>query len=130
VAFATGWNSRERPLGCGKTISAQQNFDGLHVWDRLGLSGYLVCLVHLVGLIQPNKPDQPDRPEEPYLKIPCLHYILKAIDVEPVTSRIEDADGILPFQQFLEQLGDACLAVARLRQEFGDDVGDELGCNG
>ena len=20
--------------GCGKTISAQQNFDGLHVWDK------------------------------------------------------------------------------------------------
>jgi hypothetical protein len=65
VAFATGWNSRERLLaGCGKTISAQQNFDGLHVWDKPGLSGYLVCLVHLVSLIQPNKPDRPNRPNE------------------------------------------------------------------
>ena len=25
--------------GCGKTISAQQHFDGLHVWDKPGLSG-------------------------------------------------------------------------------------------
>ena len=34
--------------GCGKTILAQQNFDGLHVWDKSGLSGYLVCLVSLI----------------------------------------------------------------------------------
>ncbi len=31
--------------GCGKTISAGQNFDGSHVWDKPGLSGYLVHLV-------------------------------------------------------------------------------------
>jgi hypothetical protein len=62
--------------GCGKTISAQQNFDSLHVWNKPGLSGYLVCLghlvalvslvslvhlVHLVCLVQPNKPNKPDR---------------------------------------------------------------------
>jgi len=50
--------------GCGKTISAQRNFDGLHVWDKPDLSGYLVCLVHLVSLVQPNKPDRPNRPNE------------------------------------------------------------------
>jgi hypothetical protein len=50
--------------GCGKTISAQRNFDGRHVWGKPGLSGYLVCLVHLVSLMQPNKPDRPDRPDE------------------------------------------------------------------
>jgi len=48
--------------GCGKTISAQRNFDGLHVWDKPGLSGYLFYLVHLVSLVQPNKPDRPNRP--------------------------------------------------------------------
>ncbi len=25
--------------GCGKTISLEQNFDGLHVWGKPGLSG-------------------------------------------------------------------------------------------
>jgi hypothetical protein len=47
-----------------KTIWAQQSFDGLHVWDKTGLSGYLVCLIHLVSLMQPNKPDRPNRPHE------------------------------------------------------------------
>jgi hypothetical protein len=50
---------------CGTTISSQQRLDGLHVWDKPGLSGYLVCLVHLVSLMQPNKPDRPNRPNEP-----------------------------------------------------------------
>lgn len=27
---------------------------------NLGLSNYLVCLVHLVSLMQPNKPDKPN----------------------------------------------------------------------
>jgi hypothetical protein len=50
--------------GCEKTMSARENFDGSHVWDKSGLPGYLVCLVHLVSLIQPNKPDRPNRPNE------------------------------------------------------------------
>jgi hypothetical protein len=50
--------------GCGKTMLARWSFDGLHVWDKPGLSGYLVCLVHLVSLMQPNKPDRPNRPNE------------------------------------------------------------------
>jgi hypothetical protein len=41
--------------GCRKTISAQKNFDGLHVPDKPSLSGYLA---HLVSLMQPNKPDR------------------------------------------------------------------------
>jgi hypothetical protein len=57
-----GHTSQEVVLaGCGKTILAQQNFDGLHVWDKPGLSGYLVCLV---SLMQPNTPDRPNRPNE------------------------------------------------------------------
>ena len=36
----------------------------MHVWDKPGLSGYLVCLVHLVSFMQPNKPDRPNRPNE------------------------------------------------------------------
>ncbi len=40
------------------------NSDGPHVWDKPGLSGYLVCLVHLVSLLQPNKLDRPNRPNE------------------------------------------------------------------
>jgi len=43
---------------------AREDFDGPRVWDKLGLSGYLVCLVHLVSLMQPNKPDRPNRPNE------------------------------------------------------------------
>jgi hypothetical protein len=43
---------------------ARENFDSPHVWDKPGLSGYLVCLVHLVSPIQPNKPDRPNRPHE------------------------------------------------------------------
>jgi len=34
--------------GCGKTISAQQNFDGLHAWAS---PVYLVYLVYLVDLV-------------------------------------------------------------------------------
>lgn len=30
----------------------------MHVWDKPGLSGYLVYLVLLVSLMQPNKPDR------------------------------------------------------------------------
>jgi hypothetical protein len=41
-----------------------ENFDGPHVWDKSGLSGYPVCLVHLVSLMQPNKPDRLNRPNE------------------------------------------------------------------
>ena len=32
----------------------------MHVWNKPGLSGYLVCLIHLVSLMQPNKPDRPN----------------------------------------------------------------------
>ena len=35
-----------------------------YVWDKPGLSGDLVCLVHLVSLVQPNKSDRPNRPNE------------------------------------------------------------------
>jgi hypothetical protein len=45
-------------------VLARENLDGSHVWDKLGLSGYLACLVHLVSLIQPNKPFRPNRPNE------------------------------------------------------------------
>ena len=38
--------------------------DRPHVWDKSGLSGYLVCLVHLVSLMPPHKPDRPNRPHE------------------------------------------------------------------
>jgi hypothetical protein len=45
-------------------MGVRQNFTGPHIWDKPGLSGYLVCLVHLVSLPQPNKPDRPNRPNE------------------------------------------------------------------
>jgi len=32
-------------------MMARENVDGPHVWDKPGLSGYLVCLVHLVSLM-------------------------------------------------------------------------------
>ena len=50
-----------QPRRLRKNISTQQNFDGPHVWDKPGLSGYLV---YLVSLMQPNKPDRPNRPNE------------------------------------------------------------------
>ena len=78
------------------------------------------------GLDKPKKPEAPDRAPSP-LKISCLDHILEAIDIEPVTYRIEYADGILPFQQFLEQLGDTGLAVVRLGQHLHNDVGDVVG---
>jgi hypothetical protein len=40
---------------------AREPFDGPHVWDKPGLSGYLV---HLVSLMQPNKPDRRNRPND------------------------------------------------------------------
>ena len=59
------------------------------------------------------------------LEVSCLDHILNAINVEPVTCRIEYPNGILPFQQFLEQLGNAGFAVGWLGQHFYNDVGDE-----
>ena len=52
--------------GCGKTFSAQSNFDGLHVRGKPGLS----CLFGLSRLFcldqsnQMNQRDQTDRPTE------------------------------------------------------------------
>jgi hypothetical protein len=43
---------------------ARKNFDGPHIWDKPGLSGYLVCLVCLVYSVEPDRPDRPDRPNE------------------------------------------------------------------
>ena len=57
-------------------MSAQQNFDDLHVWDKPGLSGYLVCLIHLVSLMQPNKPDRPNRPNEQDRLADCFSTLL------------------------------------------------------
>jgi len=48
------------------------------------------------------------------LKISCLEHILDAVDVESMPNCIEYTEGILPFQQFLEQLGDTSLAVGLL----------------
>jgi hypothetical protein len=57
-------NLRKTLAVYGKTISAQQSLDSLHVLDKPGLSGYLVYLVNLVSLMQPNKPDRLNRPNE------------------------------------------------------------------
>jgi len=54
-----------------KTISAQQNFDGLHAWAspvslvHLVYLVDLVCFVYLVHLVQPNKRDRPNKPDRP-----------------------------------------------------------------
>ena len=48
-------NSVSYLAGCGTTISAGENFEGPNVWDKSGLSGYLVylvCFVYLVDLVQ------------------------------------------------------------------------------
>jgi hypothetical protein len=57
-------------------MSARENFDGPYVWDKPGLSGYLVCLVHLVSLLQPNKPDRPNRPNEQDRLADCFSILL------------------------------------------------------
>jgi len=44
-AIPPKWNGQaagrivEHLAGCGKTISAEQSIDSLHVWDKSGLSG-------------------------------------------------------------------------------------------
>ncbi len=48
------------------------------------------------------------------LKVSRLDHILDTINVEPVACCVEDADGMLSFQQLLEQLRDASLAVGWL----------------
>ena len=69
-----------------KTIVARWKSDGPRVWNKPGLSGYLVCLVHLVSLVdlvylvclvQPNNRDRPDRPNRPHEQdrladFPCI----------------------------------------------------------
>jgi hypothetical protein len=46
MAFSLLLSSFERQSDCGKTISVQQDFDSLHVWDKPSLSGSsgLFCL--------------------------------------------------------------------------------------
>ena len=61
------------------------------------------------------------------LEVSRLDHILDAINVEPVAGGIEHSDGILPFQQFLEQLGNAGFAVGWLSQHFYNGVGNECG---
>ena len=61
------------------------------------------------------------------LEISCLDHIIEAVDVEPVTCCIEYPDGILPFQQFLEQLGNTGLAVGWLGEYLRNDASDECG---
>ncbi len=57
-------------------MSARWKPNVLYVWDKPGLSGYLVCLVHLVSLIQPNKPDRPKRPNEQDRLADCFSSLL------------------------------------------------------
>ncbi len=63
---------------CGKTILARENFDSPHVWDKPGLSGYLV---YLVSLIQPNTPDRPNRPHEQDRLADCFSILLEQQEV-------------------------------------------------
>lgn len=48
------------------------------------------------------------------LKLSCLDHIFETIDIEPVADRVEDADGLLSLEQFLNQLGDRGFAIAGL----------------
>ena len=53
--------------------------------------------VYLVCLIEPNQLDRPDRPDPPdRLKTPCLDDVIEAVDIEPMTCRIEHSNWILP----------------------------------
>ncbi len=74
----------------------------------------LSCLVESRKPEQPNRLNRPEKPEALRLEVPCLDHILEAVDVEPVTCRVEHADRIVSLQQFLKQLGDAGFAVAGL----------------
>ena len=74
--------------------------------------GHLVYL--LEGHEEENQTNQRHGAGASGLKISCLNHIFKAVDIEPMTGRIEHADGVLPLQQFLEQLGDAGFAVGWL----------------
>ena len=56
--------TRERSSRLWGNYFGAADLDSLHVRDKPGLSGYLVCLVHLVSLMQLNKPDRPNRPNE------------------------------------------------------------------
>ena len=66
-----------------------KNFPGPHVWDKSGLSGYLVCLVHLVSLMQANKPDKPNRPNEQDKLTDCFSILLCATEPWPYQARLE-----------------------------------------
>ena len=55
---------------------AHQNFDGPHVWDKPGLSGYLV---YLVSLMQPNKPDRLNRPNEQDRLADCFSILRREV---------------------------------------------------
>jgi hypothetical protein len=74
----------------GKTVLARWNFEGLHIWHKPSLSGYLVCLVHLVNLIQPNKPDRPNRPNEQDRLVDFFSILLTQRRVNPVAHIVRD----------------------------------------
>ena len=57
---------------------AYENFNGPHVWDKPGLSGDLVCLVHLVSLRQPNKRDKPNNGL--HMLAPFFSFLLELVE--------------------------------------------------
>ena len=63
-------------------------------------------------------------------KVSRLDHVFNTIDIEPVTCCVQYSNWVLQFQQFLEQLGDACFAVGWFGQEFRNDAGDECGSAG
>ena len=64
LILQTNRTNRLYLAGGGKTMPVFRQSNCPHVWDKSGLSGYLVCLVHLVSLMPPHKPDRPNRPHE------------------------------------------------------------------
>jgi hypothetical protein len=69
---------------------ARESSDGPHARDKLGLSGYLVCLVHLVRLMQPNKPDRPNRPNEQERLADFFSILLTQRRTNPVAQIVRD----------------------------------------
>jgi hypothetical protein len=45
-------------------------------------------------------------------KLSCLDDIVQAVDIKPVTNRIQHPNGLLTVQQCLQQMGDTGFAIS------------------
>ena len=63
-------------------------------------------------------------------KVSGLNHIFEAVDIQPVTDRIQYPDRILSLQKFLKQLRNTGLSILWLGEYVQEEIVDLTGCGG